>query len=58
MNREQKNAAITLLTEKLNSNNVLYIADISELDDEKTNSLKRMCNSKNVKLKMVKNKGH
>ncbi|CAG0974827.1 MAG: 50S ribosomal protein L10 [Bacteroidetes bacterium] len=55
MNREQKNAAITLLTEKLNSNNVLYIADISALDAEKTNSLRRMCNSKNVKLHMVKN---
>lgn len=55
MNREQKNAAITLLTEKLNSNNVLYIADISALDAEKTSSLRRMCNSKNVKLHMVKN---
>lgn len=55
MNREQKNDAITLLTEKLNSNNVLYIADISALDAEKTSSLRRMCNSKNVKLHMVKN---
>ncbi|NUM51504.1 MAG: 50S ribosomal protein L10 [Flavobacteriales bacterium] len=55
MNREQKNTAIALLTEKLNSNNVLYIADISALDAEKTSSLRRMCNSKNVKLHMVKN---
>jgi large subunit ribosomal protein L10 len=55
MNREEKKATITLLTEKLNSNNVLYIADISALDAEKTNALRRTCNSKNVKLHMVKN---
>lgn len=55
MNREEKKATIALLTEKLNSNNVLYIADISALDAEKTSSLRRICNSKNVKLHMVKN---
>lgn len=55
MNREEKNQSITLLTEKLNGSSVVYLADISALDAEKTSSLRRLCNSKGIELRMVKN---
>jgi large subunit ribosomal protein L10 len=55
MNREQKNQAISELTEELSGNGVLYLADISGLTAEDTTKLRRLCYNKSVSLKVVKN---
>ncbi len=55
MNKEEKNQFIDSLTEQLNDSNYFYLTDISDLDSEKTTSLRRLCYKKDVKLTMVKN---
>lgn len=46
---------IAELTETLNNSNVVYLADISDMDAEKSSALRRMCHSRQVTLRVVKN---
>lgn len=55
MTREDKNQAIDVLTEKLNANNIFYIADIAGLDAENSSNLRRTCFKSDVQLEVVKN---
>jgi large subunit ribosomal protein L10 len=55
MTREEKAAAIGELTEKLQANNVIYLADISGLNAADTTALRRLCYSKNISMSVVKN---
>ncbi len=55
MKREEKNQKIETLAEKLNSSEVFYLTDTSELDVETVNKLRRLCFKKNVSMHVVKN---
>ena len=55
MTKEEKDVAINGLVEILANNQVIYLADTSELDAEKTSKLRRQCFNKNVSLTVVKN---
>lgn len=55
MKKEEKNQIIDSLTEKLKINNNFYLTDISDLNVESINKLRRMCFKRNIKLQMVKN---
>lgn len=55
MTREEKTVAINELTEALQNNSVVYLADISGLNAEETSALRRLCFNKKVKLQVVKN---
>ena len=55
MNREEKTQIVNSLSEELKNYNHFYITDISELDAEKTSSLRRDCFEKEIKLIVVKN---
>ena len=55
MTKEEKQSAINDLSEKLDSNGVIYITDISELNAVETTTLRRKCFTKGIKLSVVKN---
>ncbi len=55
MTREEKLNVIENLTARLADNNIIYLADISGLNAEKTSNLRRACFKANVKLAVVKN---
>ncbi len=55
MTREEKNQLVDDLTETLTANDVIYLADTSELDAEATSLLRRICFERNIKLNVVKN---
>ena len=55
MRKEEKNQLVEAITEQLNSNNTIYLADTSELNAEDTSDLRRLCFKQNVKLVVVKN---
>lgn len=55
MTKEEKNKIIDSLVETLSGYNGFYITDISTLTVEKTNSLRKLCFSKGVKLNVAKN---
>jgi len=55
MTREEKNQIIDILAEKLNENPNFYLTDISDLNVETTNNLRRLCFNKGVALHTVKN---
>lgn len=55
MTREEKNQLVDDLTETLTANDVIYLADTSELNAEATSLLRRTCFEKNIKLSVVKN---
>jgi len=55
MTREEKNQQIAVLAGKIQDNPVLYLADISALDAEKTSKLRRECHKSNISLQVVKN---
>ena len=55
MTKEQKQSMIDELSNSLDSNGVIYITDISELDAAATSALRRQCFAKNIKLSVVKN---
>jgi large subunit ribosomal protein L10 len=55
MKREDKNAAIAQLTEKLQSNSVLYFADTSSISANDTNSLRRELHKGGIKMQVAKN---
>lgn len=56
MKRSEKLEVIEKLTSEINSYNHFYIADISGLNAEVTSNLRRLCNKREVKLVVVKNK--
>jgi large subunit ribosomal protein L10 len=55
MRKEEKNEIISQLTETLNNNSKIYLADCSSLTVEKVNQLRRNCHEKQVKMLVVKN---
>jgi large subunit ribosomal protein L10 len=55
MRKEEKNQLVDAITEQLNSNNTIYLADTSELNAEDTSDLRRLCFKQNIKLVVVKN---
>jgi len=55
MRKEDKNQLVDSLADKINSNNIIYLADISELNAKQTSDLRRLCFKRNIKMAMVKN---
>ncbi|HNW98222.1 MAG TPA: 50S ribosomal protein L10 [Bacteroidales bacterium] len=55
MRKEDKNQIIDSLVEQLNKHSNFYLADISELNVDTTNKLRRLCFRRNVELQVVKN---
>jgi large subunit ribosomal protein L10 len=55
MRKENKNLLIDTLTEELKATNYLYITDISDMNVETSNRLRRLCFKRDVKLIVVKN---
>lgn len=55
MTREEKSRAIAELTETLNEHEIVYLADISELNALSTTNLRRQCFKQGIALKVVKN---
>jgi len=55
MRKEEKNQIIDSLVEQLNKYNNFYLTDISGLNVEVTNKLRRICFKRNVELQVVKN---
>jgi large subunit ribosomal protein L10 len=55
MTREEKSRVIEDLTAQLADSNVVYIADISNLNAETTTNLRRACFKAGIQLNVVKN---
>jgi large subunit ribosomal protein L10 len=55
MTREEKSQIIADLTTTLTDNNVIYLADISDLNASDTSDLRRACFKANVRMSVVKN---
>ncbi len=55
MRKELKPEYVEQLTEMLNTKNVIYLADVGELNSTETSNLRRLCFKKEVKLLVVKN---
>lgn len=55
MTREEKSQVIKDLTGKLADNNIIYLADISNLNASDTSNLRRACFKANVNLAVIKN---
>ena len=55
MKKEEKTQLIENLAEKLNNVNSFYLTDISNLNVETSNKLRRLCFKRNIELSMVKN---
>ncbi|MDA3816889.1 MAG: 50S ribosomal protein L10 [Prolixibacteraceae bacterium] len=55
MKRSEKQAIIDNLKQEINSYSHFYLADISDLNAEKTSQLRQICFQKEVKLIVVKN---
>lgn len=55
MRKEDKSQLIATITEELKNAPYLYVTDISDLNVETTNALRRQCFKKEVKLIVVKN---
>jgi len=55
MTKAEKNQLIDDLAASLTANDVIYLADTSELDAEATSNLRRTCFQQNIKLNVVKN---
>ena len=55
MRKEEKTQLIEALAEKLNTVSGFYLTDISSLNVETSNKLRRLCFKRNIELNMVKN---
>lgn len=55
MNREEKAKYIDDLAAELSANNIIYLADTSELTVEVVNQLRRKCFQSNISMRVVKN---
>jgi large subunit ribosomal protein L10 len=55
MNREQKAEIVATLTQKLNECNFIYLTDVSTLDAQKTNQLRREFFKGGIEMEVAKN---
>ncbi len=55
MTREQKTAEIDSLVKEFSAYSNFYVTDVASLDSDKTSKLRRLCHSKNVKMRVAKN---
>jgi large subunit ribosomal protein L10 len=55
MKKNEKTQFIDDLAEKLTQVNTFYLADISNLNVDTSNKLRRLCFKRNIQVKMVKN---
>lgn len=55
MKKEEKTQFINSLADRLSKSEFFYLTDISNLNAEKTSSLRRLCFKRNIELLMVKN---
>ena len=55
MNKKEKNELIDVLNNMLEENKNFYLADISGLTADQSNSLRRLCYKQNITIKVVKN---
>jgi len=55
MRKEDKNQLVESIVDKINNNNIIYLADTSELNAEETSDLRRLCFKSDIKLTVVKN---
>jgi len=55
MRKEEKTQLIEALAAKLNTVSSFYLTDISNLNVETSNKLRRLCFKRNIELNMVKN---
>ncbi|MBW6460912.1 MAG: 50S ribosomal protein L10 [Bacteroidales bacterium] len=55
MTREEKNQMIDSLAETLKNSEIVYIADISDLDSSNSTRLRSLCYKRNITLQVVKN---
>lgn len=55
MRKEDKNQLVESLVDKINNNNIIYLADTAELNAEQTSKLRRLCFKSDIKLTVVKN---
>ena len=58
MNKEEKNIIIKDLAEKINEYSHFYLTDVSELNANDTNALRRKCFENEIRLIIVKNNQH
>lgn len=55
MTKDEKNKIIDALATEISAYPNFYITDVATLNSEKTTKLRRLCHSKNVKLRVAKN---
>jgi large subunit ribosomal protein L10 len=55
MTREEKTKEIDSLVNEFSAYSNFYVTDVASLDSEKTSKLRRLCHSKNVKMRVAKN---
>jgi large subunit ribosomal protein L10 len=55
MTREEKNQLIDSLAEKLSNNDIIYLADIADLNSEDSTALRALCFKRDIKIQVVKN---
>lgn len=55
MTREEKSVAIEQLKDKLNDNQIFYLADTSSMTVAEMSALRRVCFEKGIEIKVIKN---
>lgn len=55
MRKENKKQLIDSLTQQLSENDNFYLADVADLDAQKTSELRRLCFKYGIKMQVVKN---
>jgi large subunit ribosomal protein L10 len=55
MTRQEKDALISDLADRLSKSDVVYLTDIASLDAENSSKLRRLCFQRDVQLQVVKN---
>lgn len=55
MKKEEKEKVVDKLVEKLKGYQIIYLADISNLDSKQSSRLRKFCFKSNLKLEVVKN---
>lgn len=55
MKRDEKNQLIDSIADQLANNEIIYLADISDLNSEMTTKLRALCFKRQVSLQVVKN---
>ncbi|GAB4385111.1 MAG: 50S ribosomal protein L10 [Salibacteraceae bacterium] len=55
MTRKEKDALISDLADRLSKSEVVYLADVADLNAEDTSKLRRLCFQRQIQLRVVKN---